>query len=103
MAIARLSGMTTTTMSRLRFAELSSAVGAGVLGFGLGALLATAVRGLAIPILLSGLLLHAWGMTDKHRLENERSELRPFWFTAVYWACWSGIAALLITLVLRVA
>jgi hypothetical protein len=93
--------VTTTAVSRQRLAELSSAVGAGVIGVGLGALLASSLRGLAIPIVLAGLLMHAWGMTDKHRIENARGELRPWWSTLLYWVCWLGLAALTIVVIAR--
>lgn len=91
----------TQAVSRQRLAELSSAVGAGVIGLGLGALLASSVRALAVPILLAGLLMHAWGMTDKHRLENVRGEQRPWWSTTLYWVCWLGLAALTLVVVVR--
>lgn len=65
----------------MKLAELSSAVGAGVLGVGLGALLGQWLGALAIPVLVAGLALHAWGMTDKHRLES--ADTRPAWSTAL--------------------
>ncbi len=56
---------------RLRLAELTSGLGAGVLGLGQGVLAAGFLRGLGLPALIAGLLLHVWGMTDRHRLEAE--------------------------------
>lgn len=80
--------------SRLRFADLSSSVGAGVLGVGLGVMLAAPLRGLTIPLLGLGLVLHAWGMTDKHRLESRQGALRPWWSSVLYWVCWVALVAL---------
>lgn len=87
--------------SRLRLAELSSAVGAGVLGLGAGLLLqdVAAFEGAGLPVLVVGLLLHAWGMTDKHRLEADAP--RPAWSTALYWICWALLAALGLYLLVR--
>jgi hypothetical protein len=47
---------------RLKLAMLSSTTGAGVLGFGLGALAARYVASIAVPIVIAGMLLHSWGM-----------------------------------------
>jgi hypothetical protein len=55
---------------RLCLAELTSGVGAGVLGLGIGVLAAEHWRGLGLPLQLGGLLLDAWGTADKHRLER---------------------------------
>lgn len=72
--------------SRLKLAELTSSLGAGVLGAGVGLLLATWLGGLALPILAVGLTMHAWGMRDKHALEAGLAQ--PRWSAALYWACW---------------
>ncbi len=89
----------TTSDSRLRLAELTSALGAGILGVGIGALAASFLRGFGIPILIVGIVLHAWGMTDKHRLEAGAA--RPAWSTALYWICWVVLAGLATVLVVR--
>jgi hypothetical protein len=88
-------------VERQKFAELSSAVGAGVLGVGLGALLATPLRPLALPILITGLVMHAWGMTDKHRIEAAHGAQPPLWSTYLYWLCWLALAALVVVTVAR--
>jgi hypothetical protein len=85
--------------SRVKLAELSSAVGAGVLGIGIGALLSTWLRIFAVPVLLIGLLMHAWGMADKHRLED--ATRRPAWSTALYWMCWLALAGIVIAVIAR--
>jgi hypothetical protein len=79
---------------RLRTADLTSSLGAGVLGLGIGVLLASRLGGLGLPILVIGLLLHAWGMTDKHRIEARRGAANVWWSTLLYWICWGALAAL---------
>ena len=56
-------------MTRLKLAELTSGVGGLVLGIGLGALFSTWIAPAAGFVTLAGLLTHAFGMWDKHRLE----------------------------------
>jgi len=85
--------------SRLRFAELSLGLRAGVLGAGIGVLLAPWLGGLALPILGVGLLLHAWGMRDKHALEAGAAQ--PAWASALYWACWLILGALALYAIAR--
>jgi hypothetical protein len=87
--------------SRLELAELTLSLGAGVLGAGIGVLLTTWLDGLGLPILAVGLLLHAWGMRDKHALEAGAPQ--PAWSTALYWACWLILGALALYAIARVA
>ena len=44
----------------------ASGLGAGMLGFGLGALFAHSVESYAPWILLAGLIIHGWGMYSIH-------------------------------------
>jgi hypothetical protein len=84
-------------MNRLKLAELTSGVGALVLGVGLGALLPQWFGGAAGVITVAGLTMHAFGMWDKHRLESLAPESTT-WVVALYWACWlllAGVVALL--------
>jgi len=90
------------TARRLRLAELTSGLGAGVLGLAIGILAADYLRGLGPPLLLGGLLLHAWGMLDKHRLARTAGTEQPWWSTLAYWVCWLFLAALAIYAVVRV-
>ena len=85
--------------SRLRLAELSSTTGAGLLGIGVGVLMAAWLRALGMAFVALGLVLHGWGMLDKHRLEQGAA--RPRWSTALYWVCWLALGALAVTVVLR--
>jgi hypothetical protein len=58
---------------RWKIADLTSSVGAGVLGAGIGMLLPAETQAWAIGVLLAGGALHVWGMLDKHRLEPASS------------------------------
>jgi len=79
--------------ARIKVAELTSAVGAGVLGLGIGVLAAMTLRGLGVPLLAAGLALHAWGMTDKHRMERGAGRA-VWWSTVTYWVCWVALAGI---------
>lgn len=73
-----------------------SGVGALVLGAGLGLMFSDLLKPYAVPLLLAGLLAHAWGMFEKHRLESASAAARPRWAVAVYWACWAALLALVV-------
>jgi hypothetical protein len=83
-----------SAIGRIRLAELTSGLGAAVLGLGLGVVMASYLSNLGVPILVAGLLLHAWGMTDKHRLEANPDVPSAWWVTALYWGCWLLLGAL---------
>jgi hypothetical protein len=83
----------TGVASRLRFAEITSSIGAGIIGVGIGVLLASRIGKLAIPTLMLGALLHAWGMFDKHRIERSSSATDPWWSRALCWVCWVALLA----------
>jgi len=85
---------------RVRLAELTSSVGAGVLGFGLGLLFGRSLPISGVPVLAVGLGLHVWGMFDKHRLESG-AVVETWWSKAAYWICWVFLAALIVVLILR--
>ena len=80
-------------MSRMKLAELTSVVGALVLGVGLGALFPRSFASAAGLIAFAGLFLHAFGMWDKHRLEAVGHAQSPVWVVALYWVCWLLLAA----------
>jgi hypothetical protein len=63
--------------SRLKMAELTSSVGAGILGAGIGILIASLARGVVLPLIGLGIALHLWGMVEKHRAE--RGTAQPVW------------------------
>lgn len=86
-------------MTRLKVAELTSGVGALVLGLGLGAMFSQWFAPAAGFIAIAGVLAHAFGMWDKHRLEGQAHAANDAWATALYWVCWlllAGVVALLI-------
>ena len=86
-------------MTRMKLAELTSGVGALVLGIGLGALFSRWLATAAELITVIGLVLHAFGMWDKHRLEAIGPTENPPWIVALYWVCWlllAGVLAMLL-------
>ena len=87
---------------RLRLAELTSSLGAGILGLGIGVLAGEYLDGTGLPVLILGLVLHAWGMTDKHRLEASSLVPDVWWSTVLYWICWVLLGALVAYVFLRV-
>jgi hypothetical protein len=85
-------------MTRLKLAELTSGVGALVLGIGLGALFAKWVSPTAGVITAVGVLVHSFGMWDKHRLETQTPAAGGRLVGALYWVCWLMLAGLLVFL-----
>jgi hypothetical protein len=88
---------------RLRFAELTSGIGALVLGIGLGALLAGWLSGAGFWILLVGALTHVWGMYDKNQLERQGGTIDVWWHNWAYWLCWMLLSVGGIILAIRLA
>ena len=91
----------TETNPRLKRAELMSALGAGLIGFGLGALTASFVADLAVLVLIAGALMHGWGMYDKHAAERNLGRAETLWMRALYWSCWLILAGLAAALIFR--
>ncbi|MEQ1871521.1 MAG: hypothetical protein ABL961_16010 [Vicinamibacterales bacterium] len=79
----------------MKLAELTSGVGALVVGVGLGALFPHRFGPTAGLITFAGLFLHAFGMWDKHRLEAVGPAESPPWVMALYWVCWLLLAVVL--------
>lgn len=80
--------------SRLKRAELASSFGAGLLGFGLGAMAAPYIADLALYVVVTGALMHGWGMYDKHATERHIGRPEAVWMKALYWSCWLILAGL---------
>jgi uncharacterized membrane protein YecN with MAPEG domain len=92
-----------TQTGRIRLAELTSGAGAVVLGIGLGVLLAGRLADAALPILASGIVVHAWGMYDKHRLERSSGLETVWWAPVVYGACWVMLGLVALAIVARLS
>ena len=88
-------------MTRLKVAELTSGIGALILGVGLGALFPEWFSASAGLITMAGVVTHGFGMWDKHRLEGEPRGAAEPWVTALYWACWLLIVGVLIVVFVR--
>jgi len=90
----------TQHVTQVKRAELLSSLGAGILGAGIGLLLANTLAGYAPLILLLGLVAHSIGMFKKHQLE-QGGQVRIWWVDALYWLCWLALAVLLIYIITR--
>lgn len=84
----------------VKAAELASGLGAIVLGAGLALLVPDALRGYAVPILVTGVLVHGAGMTLKHRLEAAERALF-WWELALFWLCWACLGGLVVWLLIH--
>ena len=78
--------------SRASLANLTSTLGAGVLGVGIGVVATDFLRGTGVALLVMGAIMHGWGMADRHRLEREAP--RPPWSAALYLLCWGALAVI---------
>lgn len=90
----------TERFSKIKMADLLSSLGAGMLGAGIGLLLSKMLAGMALPLLLAGLVSHSVGMFDKHLWEQDQ-HASIVWAQFLYWLCWLILAALLIYIVIH--
>jgi len=88
------------TQRTAKAAELASGLGAIGLGVGIGLLAPEAMRALALPTLVGGVLVHGVGMSLKHRLEAAQRPLF-WWEKALFWLCWVCLGALLAWMIAR--
>lgn len=91
-----------SSVHRKRAAELTSGVGALVLGIGLGATFGERLAGFGVWTLVMGALVHGWRMYDKHRIERGSGAENPWWSVLLYWLCWVLLAVGALALVGRV-
>jgi hypothetical protein len=98
MGTARMRQTGLTDTPRWRIADLTSGVGAVVLGIGIGSLFANAFNPVSAWIVLAGIGSHGWGMFDKHRLETGATAVSPWWTAALYWICWIALGVLAVAL-----
>lgn len=82
-------------VDRLHAAEITSSVGALVLGIGVGAYIAGSLGNLAAGVFFVGLALHALGMWDKHHIEAKLAAPEPLWAKALFWLCWMMLVGVL--------
>ena len=92
MDIASTTAISSNRTRRKRIAELTSGIGALVLGVGLGVVLSGRLAGLGLWVLIVGAVVHAWGMYDKHRIERSSDSADPWWSSLLYWGCWLVLA-----------
>lgn len=90
-------------MTRLNVADLTSGVGALLVGVGLGALFPGWFGPAAVLLTLAGLCMHAFGMWDKHRLESAAAATSAPWVNALYWICWFLLGIVVAVLIGRQA
>lgn len=88
-------------INREKLAELTSSIGAGIIGVGIGVYLAGPLGGMALWFVLLGIALHGWGMFDRHRSLVAATGEPPLWWQALYAVCWVGLAVLLVFAVAR--
>ena len=86
-------------MTRLKLAELTSGMGALVLGTGLGALFSHWFAPAAGFMALGGVVAHGFGMWDKHRLEARAHAESGPGVVALYWVCWLLLASVVMFVV----
>ena len=85
----------------MKLADLTSGIGALVLGVGLGALFQQQLASAAALIVLAGVVAHGFGMWDKHRLEAEAHGEGSRWLLALYAVCWLLLAGVVVFVLLR--
>ena len=88
-------------LEKMKWAQLLSTLGAGVLGAGIALLFPNNLAPYAIPILILGLAAHAVGMFQMRGLEQQSKRPRVGWMEALYWLCWLALAALLLFILIR--
>lgn len=84
----------------MKLAQSASALGAGILGFGLGAKWGIEVTKYAILIIIAGAAIHVFGMYIMQMKNNNRRTIgvaKALWISA--WICLIALIALVIYMV----
>ncbi len=89
-SIVSTTALSSRSNRRKRAAELTSGVGALVLGIGI--VFVDPLAGFGGWALVIGALVHGWGMYDKHRIEQDSAAEDPWWSALFYWLCWVLLA-----------
>ena len=74
-------------------AELASGLGAILLGAGIALLAPSFLDRFALAFLVTGLFVHAAGMTLKYRIET-REGATLWWESFLFWLCWVVLLSL---------
>jgi hypothetical protein len=76
------------TQSNSKLAQSASALGAGILGFGLGAKWGTLIADYAIFVIIAGAVFHVWGMyiLQMKKADGKNTRVaKMLWVSA--WVC----------------
>ena len=84
--------------SKLKTAELTSALGAGIIGLGLGVYLANYFEPYAIWTIVIGIALHGLAMYKKAEMKPAKLK----WAKWLYWLCWAIIIGLAIYIIVSI-
>ena len=90
-----------TNQNYLKLDQSASALGAAILGFGLGAKWGNVASGFALIIILIGAVFHVWGMyimQMKSAYRKNNMVARALWISA--WICLIALIVIIIYLLL---
>jgi hypothetical protein len=94
--------METQTSKSVRLAQSASAIGAAILGVGIGAEWGTPLKSFAILILLIGAIIHTYGMyvtQMKNTTERTSVVAKILWISA--WLCFVALIAMFVYLLFQ--
>ena len=82
-----------------RLAQSASALGAGLLGFGIGSIWGYMITAYAIALIIIGAVFHIWGMyimQIRNQFKSAEVSARILWVSA--WTCLIALVAIIIYL-----
>ena len=94
--------METQTSKSVRLAQSASAIGAAILGVGIGAQWGTPLKSFAIVILVIGAIIHIYGMyvtQMRNTTERNGQVAKILWVTA--WLCLIALVVLFVYLLVQ--